>query len=192
MPSRPTEIATGVADPGGYYGRPGRVQRASLLAHFELARLGGCWCEVESDHLPGRRVETENLVIGQQVWRHQRRAMLPLTWLIFRTRPGGAGGGPGAPGVETLMMLPAVTNSPLIPARDCTRNAPVTMTLELLLLEVPTVVPELVVVVVLLLPPLLLPLLLLRLFIPTSPVVRPEGSSRSWICVSGPTELRFR
>ena len=48
---------------------------------------------------------------------------------------------------------------------------------------------ELVVVVVLL---LLLPLLLLRLFISTSPVVRPEGSSRSWICVSGPTELRFR
>src|SRR5271157_942190 len=115
--------------------------------------------------------------------------MLPLTWLILRTMPGGAGGGGGASLVETSTMLPAETNSPLIPARDCTRNAPVTMTLELLLLEVPTVVPELVVVVVLL---LLLPLLLLRLFISTSPVVRPEGSSRSRICVSGPTELRFR
>src|SRR5208282_3986625 len=110
-------------------------------------------------------------------------AMLPLMWLILRTMPGGAGGGPGAPGAVTLMMLPAETNSPLIPARDCTRNAPLTMTLELLLLEVP------VVMLVLL---LALLLLLLELLLPASLVVRPDGSSRSWICVSGPTELRFR
>src|SRR5208283_4851184 len=92
--------------------------------------------------------------------------MLPLMWLILMTMPGGAGGGGGALLVEASTMLPAETNSPLIPARDCTRNAPGTMTLELLLLEVPTVVPELVVVVVLLL--LLLPLLPLRLFISIS------------------------
>ena len=62
--------------------------------------------------------------------------------------PGGAGAGPGVPGADTLTMLPAVANSPLIPARDCTRNAPVTMMLELLLLELPVVMLELVLEVV--------------------------------------------
>ena len=40
-------------------------------------------------------------------------------------------------------MLPADTNSPLIPASDCTVNAPVTTTLELLFDEVPVVMVEL-------------------------------------------------
>src|SRR5271157_6087873 len=92
-------------------------------------------------------------------------AILPLTWLIFRTMPGGAGGGPGAPGLGTSTMLPAETNSPLIPAKLCTRNASLTYTFEELLLVLAVVL---------------------------VPAVTVDGSSRSWICVSGPTELRFR
>src|SRR5271157_3820674 len=130
-------------------------------------------------------------------------AMLPLMWLIFKTRPGGAGLGPGVPGVETLTMLPAVANSPLIPASDCTRNAPVTMTLELLFSEVPVVMLELVVEVVLELEDVeeLDVLLVVGLVLAVTPelefalanAVRDDvGSTRRLICVLGPTELRFR
>src|SRR5271157_1678718 len=127
-------------------------------------------------------------------------AMLPLMWLIFKTRPGGAGVGPGVPGVETLTMLPAVANSPLIPASDCTRNAPVTMTLELLFSEVPVVMLELVVLEledveeldVLLVVGLVLAVTPELEFALANAVRDDVGSTRRLISVSGPTELRFR
>ena len=48
-------------------------------------------------------------------------------WLIFRTMPGGAGGGPGAVvSAVVLMIVPAERNSPLMFASPCTWNPPVT------------------------------------------------------------------
>ncbi len=140
---------------------------------------------------------------------------MPLMWLIFRTRPGGAGGGPGVPGLDTLMMLPAVTNSPLIPASDCTVNAPVTTTLELLFVEVPEVIVELLFELVLELDELdddelddvpvddedddvLLFVGLVLAFTPElefavwNSVSSDSGRTRRLIWVLGPTELRFR